>query len=568
MTRRRRILWWAAWPAGACFVVFGELGFWLHGLTPRETFPLDLGVSSLSIVSGLLLWRLRPQNRTGPLLLLVGILWTIGGIRAYGNPWAFAVGQWFDGSQDLVLAHLLIAYPTGRLTRRPLQLLVGCGYSLFLVSLLQTMTLPLPGRGNAFALWDAPQLHSALQTIGNVGAGLYATTGIAIVSARWVRASASGRRVLGPVLAAALAFAATELADQLVQGIGGSEPDAVFFPPLVARLVIPLAFLFGLVRARLEQVGVGDLVLELDTADPETIQQALARTLHDPSLRLVYRLPDTDGYVDALGHAVALPEDGAPQAATLIERGGETLAAIVHDRALLERAQLVESVVAATRLALDNERLQAQLRTQLQELRASRARIVRAADSERRRLERDLHDGAQQRLLALGLALNLLRSRVADNGAATLLAEAEQELAQALQELRELARGIHPAILTDQGLAAAARTLAARSPVPVTVTEDRERFPAGVETAGYYLIAEALTNIARYAQATRAWITITSEHGLARIEVRDDGIGGAEPGRGTGLAGLVDRVGALDGRLTIDSPPDAGTTITAEIPCA
>jgi signal transduction histidine kinase len=568
LSGRRRIFWWALWPIGLCFVVFGELGFWLHGFAPRETFPLDLGVSSLSIVCGLLLWRLRPQNRTGPLLVLAGILWTIGGIRAYRNPWAFGVGQCFEGSPDLVLAHLLIAYPTGRLIGRRLQLLVACGYSLFLVGLLETMTLQLPGGRNAFAVWDAPQLHSALQTVGNVGAGLYATTGIAIFAARWLRASASRRRVLGPVLAAALAFAATELADQLVQGISGSEPDVVFFPPLVARLVIPLAFLFGLVRARLEQVAVGDLVLELDAADPETIQQALARTLHDPSLRLAYRLPDSDGYVDALGHAVALPEDGAPQAATLIERGGETLAAIVHDRALLEHAQLIESVVAATRLALDNERLQAQLRTQLQELRASRARIVRAADSERRRLERDLHDGAQQRLLALGLALNLLRSRVADNGAATLLTEAEQELAQALQELRELARGIHPAILTDQGLAAAARTLAARSRVPVTVTEDRERFPAAVETAGYYLIAEALTNIARYAQATQAWITITSERGLARIEVRDDGIGGVEPSRGTGLAGLVDRVGALDGRLTIDSRPDVGTTITAEIPCA
>jgi PAS domain S-box-containing protein len=204
-----------------------------------------------------------------------------------------------------------------------------------------------------------------------------------------------------------------------------------------------------------------------------------------------------------------------------------------------------------------------------EQLAASRARIVEAGDAERRRLERNLHDGAQQRLVSLSLMLRLAGRQVKDDPeASAFLQRAGDELAQALQELRELARGIHPAILTDQGLAAAARTLAARSPVPVTVTEDRERFPAGVETAGYYLIAEALTNIARYAQATRAWITITSEHGLARIEVRDDGIGGAEPGRGTGLAGLVDRVGALDGRLTIDSPPDAGTTITAEIPCA
>jgi signal transduction histidine kinase len=566
VTARQRVVWYALWPVGACFVVFGELGFWMNGLTPRETFPLDIGVSSLSIVAGLVLWRLRPGNRTGPLLFLAGVLWTIGGIRAYGNPWAFGVGQSFDGSQDLVLAHLLIAYPTGRLTNRSLRLLVLCGYSLFLVGLAATMTLA--GDANAFAIWDAQGVHSALTSIGDVGGGLYATAGIVIIGARWLRASASGRRVLGPVLAAALVFAGATAVDLLVTGLSGSEPDAVFFPPLIARLFIPLAFVFGLIRARLEQVAVGDLVLELDAADPETMQHALARTLRDPSVRLVYRLPGSDRYVDSLGRDVPLPQEDDRHAVTFIERSGETLAAIVHDRALLEHPRLVDSVAAAARLALDNERLQAQLRTQLEELRASRARLVHAADSERRRLERDLHDGAQQRLLALGLALNLLRSRTADGSAAELLDEAEEELAHALRELREFARGIHPAILTDQGLAAAARSLAARGSVPATVSADVRRFPPAVETAAYYLIAEALTNVSRYAHATRAWITIADKEGLARIEIGDDGVGGADPSRGSGLAGLADRIGALDGRMRVHSPPGEGTTIIAEIPCA
>jgi signal transduction histidine kinase len=253
---------------------------------------------------------------------------------------------------------------------------------------------------------------------------------------------------------------------------------------------------------------------------------------------------------------------------TLLERDGETLAAIVHDRALLEHPRLVDSVAAAARLALDNERLQAQLRTQLQELRESRARLVQTADSERRRLERDLHDGAQQRLLALGLALDLLRNRATDEDTPALLDEAEQELAQALKELRELARGLHPAILTDQGLAAAARGLASRTAVPVTVDANGHRFPSAVETAGYYLIAEALTNISRYSQANEAWIKISAVDGVARIEVGDDGVGGADPTRGTGLAGLCDRILALDGSLHIQSEPGTGTTITAEIPCA
>jgi len=568
MTGRARLGWYCVLVAGPLFVVFGELGFWLNGITPRETFPLDLGVSSLSIASGLVLWRLRPDNRTGALLALSGVLWTIGGIRAYRNPWSFGAGQCFDGSQDLVLAHLLIAYPTGRLGRRSLRVLVTAGYGLFVLGLVKTATMDMPRHFNAFAVLHSPRVHSALGTIGSVGAGVYATTGIAIVGSRWLRAGTTRRRVLGPVLLAALLFAFADAVDQIVLAITGSEPDVVFFPPLVARLVIPLAFLFGLARARLDRVAVGDLVRELDASGAETMQSALARALHDPGLRVGYRLGDRDAFIDSDGRPLALPVDGSDHAVTYVSRNDVQLAAIVHERALLEQPALVEAVSAAVGLALDNERLHAQLLNQLQELRASRTRLVRTADSERRRLERDLHDGAQQRLLALGLALNMLRARVRDDDAVQLLAEAQEELATAVRELRELARGIHPAILSDQGLAAAARTLATRCAVPVDVTANGRRFPPAVETAGYYVIAEALANVIRYSGASRAWIEIGEANGLALIAVGDDGVGGADAGVGTGLAGLADRVGALDGRLVVTSAPGSGTTVRAEIPCA
>jgi signal transduction histidine kinase len=568
MARRAPLAWYGVLIAGPLFVVFGELGFWLNGITPRETFPLDLGVSSLSIAAGLAVWRLRPDNRVGPLLALSGILWTIGGIRAYRNPWAFGVGQCFDGTQDLVLAHLLIAYPTGRLGRRSLRLLVGAGYGLFVLGVIETMTMDIPKRFNAFAVWYAPALHSTLDPVGSVGAGLYATSGVAIIGLRWLRAGSSRRRVLGPVLAAALCFAVTEAADQLVVVISGSEPGVAFFPPLVARLVIPLAFLFGLARARLDRVAVGDLVRELHASGAETMQSALARVLHDPGLRVGYRLDDREGFVDSDGRPLTLPGAGSDQDVTYVSRNDVQLAAIVHERALLEQPALIDAVSAAVGLALDNERLHAQLRSQLQELRASRTRLVNTADSERRRLERDLHDGAQQRLLALGLALNMLRTRVHDDDAAQLLAEAEEELGNAVHELRELARGIHPAILADQGLAAAARTLAARCAVPVEVTANGRRFPPAVETAGYYVIAESLSNVMRYSGASRAWIEIVEAGGLAVISVGDDGVGGADAAAGTGLAGLADRVGALDGRLVVESPRGSGTTVRAEIPCA
>lgn len=568
MSHRARLVWLVLWPIGACFVVFGELGFWLHGFAPRETFPIDLGVSSVAIVCGLLVWRLRPGNPTGLLLYVAGAAWTVGGIRAYGNPWAFGLGQWFDGSQDLVFAHLLIAYPGGRLESRFQRALVGAGYSLMLVKLASTMTWV--GSFNGFGVWNAPGLHSGLDSFANAAGGAYALIGIAIVSRRWWRASATARRVIAPVLSVAILFASADLLDNVYQAISGSEPNWIFFPPNIVRLVIPLAFALGLIRERLDQVVVSDLVIEIGTRGSKTIQEALARALQDPSVELGHRLSGTNEYVDAHGIPVHTTRLGADRIVTPIDRDGERLAVIVHDRALLEHPRLLESVAAATRLALDNERLQAQLRLQLEALRASRARLVQTADAERRRLERNLHDGAQQRLLGLGLVLQLLRNRLAGTNHDTpeLLDEADAELQHALQELRELARGIHPAVLTDAGLPAAARALAARARIPVTVEADDIRFTSPVETAGYFLIAEALTNIARYAHATHAVVRISSRPGCAVVEVEDNGVGGADAKRGSGLAGLGDRVAALDGQLEITSDVGAGTLICAEFPCA
>ena len=206
-----------------------------------------------------------------------------------------------------------------------------------------------------------------------------------------------------------------------------------------------------------------------------------------------------------------------------------------------------------------------------EELRASRARIVEATDAERRRLERNLHDGAQQRLVALSLSLRLALSRVHTDPAGTtdLLDESVAELAGATAELRELARGIHPAVLTDRGLDAALKAVAARAPVPVEVTSNlAERLPAPVEAAAYFVVAEALTNVARYAEATRADVQIERDGTSVTVEVTDDGAGGADPGTGSGLRGLADRVATLDGSLDVVSPPGKGTIVRAVLPCA
>jgi signal transduction histidine kinase len=227
------------------------------------------------------------------------------------------------------------------------------------------------------------------------------------------------------------------------------------------------------------------------------------------------------------------------------------------------------SVAAAAGLALQNERLEAALSARLEELQRSRARIVEVGLAERRRLERDLHDGAQQRLVALSLTLRIAQNQIhkAPEKAEAMVAAAQAEPGQALEELRELARGIHPAVLSDRGLQPAVEALAVRSPLPVSLIEvPAERLPAPVEAAAYFVIAEAPTNVAKYAHANDATVAIGRFDGHAHLEVRDDGIGGADPGRGTGLHRLVDRVGALDGSLALDSPPGAGTTLRAEIP--
>jgi signal transduction histidine kinase len=228
----------------------------------------------------------------------------------------------------------------------------------------------------------------------------------------------------------------------------------------------------------------------------------------------------------------------------------------------------LDAVAAAAAITLDDARLKAESQDQLAELRASRERLVAAGDAERRRLERNLHDGAQQRLVSVALQLRMIQRRIpADPALEELLTSAGDELSQSLEELRELARGIHPAVL-NHGLSAALGSLASRTSVATTVTyESRERLPEPVELAAYFVACEALANVAKYAQATRASVRLSRRDGLAVIEIADDGVGGADETAGTGLQGLADRVAALDGRLRILSPPGTGTVVTAELPC-
>jgi signal transduction histidine kinase len=335
---------------------------------------------------------------------------------------------------------------------------------------------------------------------------------------------------------------------------------------------LPFAFLTGLLRFRFSQAeAVSSLVARLGGGVGRgSLRDALAEALGDPEVEIAYWVPNRDGYVDSAGRPMQIDPAPNGKTATVIEHEGRRVGAIVHDADLAEERELVQTVGVTAALTLENERLDAELRAHVDELRASRARIVTAGYAERQRLERDLHDGAQQRLMALGINLRLARDLITSDpqDAAALLDASLEELNQAARELRELARGIHPAVLTDRGLDAALNGLAGRSPVPVELVQTPdERLPSSVESAVYFVVAEALTNVARYAEARTVRVTVMRSNGHVNVQVSDDGVGGADPAHGSGLRGLSDRVAALDGRLELTSARGDGTTVRATIPC-
>jgi signal transduction histidine kinase len=370
-----------------------------------------------------------------------------------------------------------------------------------------------------------------------------------------------------------------EIVNLGVQGVGGLGSIDYLGPwslgaglGLVLCLLAPFAAV--LVIATLEalhtllcSIGRGLVATRLQPEGP--VREMLAVSLGDRSVAIAYWLPDREEFVDESGRPVTLPEPGSGRAWTAVERDGARVAAIVHDAALDTTPELVEAAAAASSLAIDNERLKADLRARLEELRVSRLRIVEAADDARRRIERDLHDGAQQELLALALELRVLRSRVGDTEALPLVDGIAKRLDVALGELRELARGIHPAILTQSGLSAAVGSLAARATLPVEIEMDVDRrLPAPVEAAAYFLVAEALTNVVRYARASRASVDIEMDGDELVVSVTDDGVGGVDVAAGSGLRGLQDRLATVDGTMEIHSRPGEGTRLTGRIPVA
>jgi signal transduction histidine kinase len=550
---------------------------------PTHFLFLDGIGGLLFILSGLVAWSARPEVPTGPLLMVSGVLWFVGSYAPTTLMPASFLGFAFERYYDVVLAFLVLTFPRGW-PRGPRAVVLVVLAAAYLVRAAFRLFVGCSCAGeNPIALVSDDRLFNRSQLLTSwviVGAAL----AVLLLAVHRLRtSSAAAHRYLAPVVvsgsvaALVAAYDAFELVWFIQTGgpvvdLGEPGNEILAWSIIAAVGLVPLGFLIGALQRRGGQEGIARMAVDLDGgADPGRLRGALRHALGDPTLELYLR-SGQQGWRTADGVLAVLPRH-PESASTVIQGEAGPLAVVTHDPILREDPGLVAAAVAVLRLAIENERLGRVVKDQLEEVRASRTRLVEAAEHERRRIVRDLHDGAQQRLIAVALSMQQAREaahRIDPQAPfAHRVDDAITELLGAVDDLRRLARGIHPAILTEEGLLPAVAGLARRSPVPVRVDiEVSERLPPAIEATAYFIVAEALTNVSRHADAESAVIRIARKNGHLDVEVRDDGTGGADGSRGSGLTGMADRLDAVSGSLVVESPVGGGTRLKAVIPCA
>jgi signal transduction histidine kinase len=501
----------------------------------------DLAVGLVLVGCGLVAWTRRPESRIGLLLTLSGTTWFLGTFAASGDSAYADFGAVFVTLHRGPLVHALLSYPRGRVEGWVERVSVALAYVV-----------------------------SAIPDVGGSTAGeiVLASVVLAVGARRLVSAEGPQRRARMPAAACSASFAGVLVVAAVADltDASASLDRGVLWAYMVVVAAVAVALAVDLVLRRWVWATVTGLVVDLgEAAKTGTLRDRLARALGDRSLVLGYRLADRDVYVDDRGRHVELPGDDGDRRVTVVRDGDEPVAVLVHDAGVLADSELVESVVAAARIAVVNARLQAEVLRQVDELAASRRRLLAAADAERNRLELQLRDGAERRLVLIRDLLAEARS-LGNAEVAAVLAETEARLEDVWSEVREFARGIHPRALSEGGLATALRELAERSTVPVDLSVPALRFAPPVESAAYFVCSEGLSNLGKHANASRATMRVAQRDGVLVVSVGDDGRGGAHMEAGSGLLGLADRVEALGGRLTVTSPPGEGTLLAAELP--
>jgi signal transduction histidine kinase len=534
-------------------------------------------VGLVYVGAGLVAWARRPHNRIGLLLTAAGLAWIGWGFRASDVSVLAGLGLLCEPLPFAVMVHLLLAFPSGRLRGRAERIVVAAGY--LLIPLVHAPTELLgASRDDGIGVLDVADdpgtadVALAVQTAAD-GALLLAA---ALLLAHRLWTGYPGRRparapiYLGGIVALAVVALLDALAGAGFTATGGWRADLLDVLGIAIVLLLPVGFVAGMLRGGFERAGeLAELVGRFGEAPlgQAPLAAAVADALGDPSADLAYWLPAQSRYVDANGAPL---EPGPGRGVEEVTHDGRRVGAIIYDGVLLGDAEPVRSVARMVGLALDHERLAAELRASARELEASRARLAEAADTERRRIARDLHDGAQQRLVLLAIESDRLRRRADEPEAVRRGAlELRHGLDAAVTDIRGLVQGIVPPLLAERGLRAAAEELAAQAPIPVTFDAGPGELepPEHVQSAGYFVISEALVNVAKHAHATSATVSLQPSNGSLRIEIVDDGVGGADRARGSGIAGLADRVAAVGGTLSVESARGAGTRLSAELPC-
>jgi signal transduction histidine kinase len=565
-----------AFGLGALAVARGPGRFTTYAGRSGLAATLTVTAGLALVLAGLVTAFNRPAGRMGDLAVLAGLIWFapvwVGWDK--GPPLVRSLGMLAAGFAFPLLLHLVLAFPGGQPRGAITRALIN---TVYLEAVLAALGLALfrdpffdPDcwancSDKAFLLRRLPRLAYRIGVADRWFTAAAAAALVTVCAWRLLRDSGPARRALLPVALPATLFAGAVIAHAAaLQRTPLEDPSQaafriIFVVGCVAVLLLAAGLVWAAVRMRVQRRAVARIATSLGQAPPPgSLQAALAQAAGDPELQIAYWLPNSEHYVDTEGRPVVEPTAAPGRAVTTLVRDGRRVAVVSHTAAFPD---LERELGAAVRLALENERLQAEALAQLDQLRASRVRIIETGDSERRRLERDLHDGAQQRLLALSYDLRLARAQAeadGDSQTGSLLTQATDQAQAALRELRELAHGIYPAVLAEAGLAPALATLADAAPLPVEIPDaDQGRYPAAVETAAYLLVAEALDDAAGR-DASHATVNVVRDGGRLVVMVEDDGTD-----RAAAMVQLADRVGALDGRLTVEP-----TRLRAELPCA
>ena len=520
------------------------------------------------VLSGAVAWWRRPASRLGPLMMLTGFVMGLTPMQWSSQPLVHSVGNFFDMLPAALFLHVFLAFPSGRVRDRAEGVLVAFTYAVTLG--LQLVKILLGSNPESlFTVVSAPAAGTVVEQFQ-----LALVAGCLIVGTVLLHRRRTGherlRRRPATLVVDAFSFALVMLALLYIGGLF-SWPflDSIRLVTFAALGLAPIAFLFALLDLRLARGDVAGLLVELQSEPTTDLQAPLSRALRDPTLRLSYWLPEFGTWADQDGAPTSPPTSSADRGVRVLSREGEPMAALTFDPALDEEHELLDAVVATTSIALENGRLRAELRARLSELQESRGRVLEAGRQERQRLERDLHDGAQVRLVALSMELGMLGAAPGtDDELRTRLLHAKSEVSASLEELRDVARGIYPAVLSAHGLDVALESLAARAPVPVQLTVAiPERPPPAVEVAAYYVVSEALANAGKHSQATAVQVCVERQDSRLVVDVRDNGRGGARAHPGSGLDRLGLRVEALGGRLSVRPADGGGVQVHAELPC-